>query len=358
MKNFARNGARRRAVLTLLGVGLVATGLQAGEKDGTFDIYWIDSQGGGSTLLVSPGNESVLIDAGNPGGRDPARIHRVATEVAGLRQIDHLIVTHLHVDHFGGAPELAQLIPIQRVYDNGIPERDPDGRNDTTWPLKVRAYREMKTGERVVVKPGDRRMLRGAAGAGALVPRFTFVAARQQVALATDGSVGLVECRDPQPKAPDPSDNANSVVTLVEFGDFRFFNGGDLTWQAETRLVCPIRQLDSVDVFQVNHHGMDVSNNPLLLQALAPTVAVFNNGPRKGCAPAVVTALHQLPSLQAIYQVHRNQQHPEANAPAEHCANDRETGGNYVKLSVAPDGRSYTVSIPATGHQRTLLTRF
>src|SRR5258706_8089903 len=81
----------------------------AGKADGKLDVYWIDSEGGGSTLIVTPGAESVLIDSGNPGGRDSKRIHKVATEVAGLKRIDHYVTTHFHVDHFGGAAELSTL---------------------------------------------------------------------------------------------------------------------------------------------------------------------------------------------------------------------------------------------------------
>lgn len=342
------------AVVTSLSLSL---SISAGPADGRLDIYWVDSMGGGSTLIVTPGGESVLIDSGNPGGRDATRIHRVATEVAGLRQIDHLIVTHWHTDHYGGAAELAALLPIQRTYDTGIPDRDPDGKNDASWPLRIKAYRDMSVGERIRVVPGTRRALSGAAAPDSPVPRLTFVAARQQLALDPLGITNLTECRDPSPKAPDTSDNANSVVTLLQFGGFRYFNGGDLTWNVEATLACPMPQVGSVDVYQVNHHGLDVSNNPLLLRQLAPSVAVFNNGPRKGCMPEVVSNLRTLPSLLAVYQVHRNLQSPTVNAPPDYCANDGGDGGNYVKLSVAPDGRSYTVTIPSTGHQRTFPTR-
>src|SRR5258705_13854823 len=97
----------------------------AGKADRKLDIYWIDSEGGGSTLIVTPNDDSVLIDSGNPGGRDSGRIHKVASEVAGLKRIDHYVTTHFHVDHFGGVAELAKLIPISNVWDNGIPEKDP-----------------------------------------------------------------------------------------------------------------------------------------------------------------------------------------------------------------------------------------
>src|SRR3954464_11078015 len=91
----------------------------ASAADGRLDIYWIDSEGGGSTLIVTPNDESMLIDTGNPGERDAGRIFKVASEVAGLKKIDHLLVTHYHIDHFGGASRLAGMIPIGNVYDNG-----------------------------------------------------------------------------------------------------------------------------------------------------------------------------------------------------------------------------------------------
>src|SRR6187549_3420115 len=106
----------------------------AGSADRTLDVYWVDVEGGGATLLVTPAGESVLIDSGNPFERDPGRIHKLATEVAGLKKIDHLIITHFHVDHFGGAAELAALIPIGEVHDKGIPEKNPDNRpDDQRW---------------------------------------------------------------------------------------------------------------------------------------------------------------------------------------------------------------------------------
>lgn len=335
---------------------LCAATAWAGAKDGRLDIYWVDSQGGGSTLVVTPAGESVLVDAGNPGGRDAGRIHRVATEVAGLARIDHLVTTHLHVDHYGGAPELAALMPIGTVHDNGIPAEDPDGNHDPTWPQRIKAYREMKVAAREVVKAGGRLALKpGKSGA----PEFSvrFVAARQQYAVSPVAAANTVSCQDPNPRPKDTSDNANSVVTLVEFGGFRFFDGGDVTWNVEAGLVCPVVQVGTVDVYQVNHHGLDVSNNPMLLKSLAPRVAVFNNGPTKGCAPTVVASLRALPEPPAVYQVHRNQSAPDANAKDDHIANPTAEGGRHLMLTVSPDARSYTVAVPSTGHRYTYLVR-
>src|SRR5881628_1769411 len=116
-----------------------------GLADKRLDIYWADVEGGAATLIVTPSGESILIDTGSSGGRDPGRLHQLATKAAGLKKIDHLIITHFHSDHFGGAAELAQLMPIGTVYDNGVPTRDPDGNPDSASFLKnIQPYRAMK----------------------------------------------------------------------------------------------------------------------------------------------------------------------------------------------------------------------
>src|SRR5258707_754784 len=87
------------------------------EKKHGLDIYFVDTEGGAATLLMTPAGESVLIDCGNPGARDAERIHKVATEQAGLKAIDHLIITHWHTDHYGSVRRLSQLMPIHHYYD-------------------------------------------------------------------------------------------------------------------------------------------------------------------------------------------------------------------------------------------------
>lgn len=339
-----------RCALALCGATMTVSLACAGASDGKLDIYWIDTEGGAATLLVSPTGESVLIDAGNPGVRDANRIVKAASE-AGLKKIDHLITTHYHIDHFGGAPLLSTLMPIGTVYDNG----KFDGMENPS-----REYFELKCEKRVVLNPGDQLPL---------IPSpqqpfsITCLAARQTYIAAKPTDRDNTEIAGTHmPKDRDGSDNANSIVTLTRFGAFKFYDAGDLTWNREAGLVSPKDLIGEVDVYQVTHHGLDVSNNPVVLKTIKPRVAIMNNGHAKGGAPEVFANLRATESLEAVFQLHKNLR-PDGsvnNMADEYIANHktaRECEGNLIKLSVEPDTQRYTVSIPASGKTQTFKTK-
>jgi glyoxylase-like metal-dependent hydrolase (beta-lactamase superfamily II) len=148
-------------LLCLISTGLTLALAKAQTKATKgLDINVIDVEGGNSTLFVPPSGESVLIDTGNAGGatgRDSGRILD-AIKDAGLQQIDHLITTHWHGDHFGGMAEVAARIPIKEYIDHGdLMETSPPTTTflqSTYAPLYAKA-------KHTVVKPGDKIAVAG-----------------------------------------------------------------------------------------------------------------------------------------------------------------------------------------------------
>jgi beta-lactamase superfamily II metal-dependent hydrolase len=335
---------------TLISAGNAA----ADEKDRRLDIYFIDVEGGAATLLVTPVGESILIDSGYPdhGGRDLNRILHIVRDVAGRSRIDHACVSHWHLDHYGNHAALADKIPIGSFWDRGIPETLEE---DAGFRDRIANYRAASQNQSKVLKVGDTFELDSTSAP--LSARI--VTASGEVIPNTGPANPYAGEHRPQPD--DTSDNARSVSMLWSFGPFRFLTCGDLTWNTEARLVTPNNPIGQVDLFMVTHHGLAISNNPVLVWAIDPRVTVTCNGPTKGGARETFQTVRKIKSLEAQFQLHRNVQlKPNEQAPAEFIANtgdSKECQGVSIKASVAPDGKSYTVRIGERGKIHTFQTR-
>lgn len=319
-------------------------------------LYFIDVLGGAATLIVTPENETILVDSGWPGhdDRDPKRIVQVLKEVAGRDRIDHLITTHWHTDHVGGVEGLAKLVEIGQYWDRGLPEDHlegvdfPEGDRD---PL-IAAYRKASAGKRKALRPGDALPLKSVS--------LRVLAASGNVLLHRhqEGDTHTASCDEHPDKPADRSDNARSLTFRLSLGDFDFFDAGDLTWNIEKQLVCPHNLVGGIDLYQVTHHGLDISNHPTLLKTIAPTVAIMNNGPRKGGSAETVHRLKALPGLEALYALHKNAETgPDDNADPTLTANSDPEGGQFIQVQVAPDGSGYTVRIGKDGPARSFKSR-
>lgn len=145
--------------LSALALSVALSAAQSGAAR-SLDIYVIDVEGGNATLFVAPNRESVLIDSGNGGAaatRDADRI-MAAAHAAGLTQIDHLITTHWHGDHFGGMPELASRIPIREFIDHGPNVQPAAAADDFLQKVYPTLYAK---GTHTVAAPGDRVAVTG-----------------------------------------------------------------------------------------------------------------------------------------------------------------------------------------------------
>jgi competence protein ComEC len=299
-------------------------------RTGTLDIYWVDVEGGGATLIVTPSGQSFLTDTGNPGDRDANRIFEVATKQAGLKKIDYLFTTHYHGDHVGGAVALSKLIPIEHFIDHGE-SVEADGRGGRLFT----DYVAMTQGKRTIVKPGDTVPLSGVkvqvvASAGKVIDR------------PINGGGPNSNCGGAQRKDEDKSENGQSGGYLLTYGKFRFLNLGDLTWDREMLLACPDNKVGTATIVQATHHGFfnDFSGAPALYKATKPQVVVVNNGATKGLMQPAFELIASLPGLEAVWQLHQAVGSDKAHNTTEQriANNEAADAGHWIKGSVMKDG--------------------
>src|SRR5215471_14152560 len=288
---------RRQALLFLvLCVFMSALSLAQTANPKTVDVYVIDVEGGNATLFVSPSGESLLMDTGNAGAaavRDAGRIMD-AIKAAGLSQIDHLVITHWHGDHFGGLAELGSKVAIREFIDHG-PNVQPGELADNflknTYP---QLYAKAK---HTVAKPGDKIPIAGL--------DVRVVTSAGEIIKTPLPGAGMP---NPYCSAYKPGENnaedPMSVGVFVTFGKFRTAHLGDLTKNKEFELMCPNNRLGTVDVLLGLHHGQSTSNSPVVVHALHPRVGIMNDGTRKGGEPETMQTVHSSPGLEDLWQLH------------------------------------------------------
>jgi beta-lactamase superfamily II metal-dependent hydrolase len=288
----------RASIALLLALALSAGfGAAQTRTSKPLEIYVVDVEGGNATIFAAPSGESVLIDTGNPGAaaaRDADRI-MAAMKDAGLTQIDHLITTHWHGDHFGGMAELATRIPIREFIDHGPNVQPAAAADDFLQKAYPGIYARAK---HTVAKPGDKLPVAGL--------DWRVVSAGGDVLKTSLPGAGKPNpyCASFKPQDVDITENAQSVGSVVTFGRFRVAHLGDLTWNKESDLMCPNNRIGTVDLFVVSHHGQAISNSEVLVHAIQPRVAIMNNGTRKGGQPEAMRVLHSAPGLEDLWQMH------------------------------------------------------
>lgn len=304
----------------------------------TLDVYVIDVEGGKAMIVRSPSGQTMVIDGGMPNDRDLQRVAAAATALR-IEQFDVHLITHYDVDHVGNVPSIYGRFPAKLLVDHG-----PLLPNPKLAPINRKAadaYVAFLPGKkRLSVKPGDRIPFGDVA--------ISVVASNEQVISRPPSGAGKANPACPA-AAPDPirgDDNAASIGTLWQFGKFRMADFGDLLQWAEIKLMCPSDPIGGVDLFMVNHHGLDRSNSAAMVHGLRPKVAIVNNGERKGISPDVARTLRTSPGIQDIWQLHYSQTAgPDLNAPEQFLANmtAQDCPGNWIKVSARRDG-SFTVT--------------
>ncbi|HEY4380734.1 MAG TPA: MBL fold metallo-hydrolase [Acidobacteriaceae bacterium] len=311
-------------------------------------VYFVDVEGGQSTLFVAPDGENLLVDTGSAGitARDATRIAAMCKQ-AGVAKIDNLLITHYHSDHVGGLPQLVTMVPVGRFIDHGINRESESVQGGASTVAGWNAYQKVLAdghAEHLVVKPGDLLPLKSL--------RVEIVSGDGEVIakpLAAGGEANAA-CSGSPLKDVENTENDRSVGMVITFGTLRILDLGDLTWAKERGLMCPVNKLGKVDVYIVSHHGLINSGSPALVDAIAPRVAIMDNGAHKGGAPTTFETIEGSSRLKDLWQLHTAEgSDAKHNVAESHIANlPGPDAGNYLKLTARTDG-SFSVTNGRTG---------
>jgi competence protein ComEC len=340
---------------------LAAPAAAAGETRQRLEIYFIDVEGGQSTLLVTPEGHSLLVDTGwagqgsgfHPGephaARDANRIVAAARD-ARISQIDYLLITHFHIDHDGGVTELAQLMPIRTFIDHSAPSADADRASPGTAQAYEAYLSVRRGGAHLQPAPGERLPLKDVEAVVVSSAGATLTEALGS-ARATSAA-----CPDHATSPRDSYENPRSTGIVVSYGKFRFLDVGDLTGQPLFTLVCPNNLLGRVDAYLVAHHGGPDAAVAETFAALKPRIAIMNNGLSKGGARGTYEALHHTADLEDVWQLHFSGDAGDANFPSHYIANLDESTAYWIKLVASADG-SFRVLNQRTGEWKSYAPR-
>ena len=324
-----------RRFLTSVGFAALLAG-SATARDDALQMVSIDVEGGGGTLFVTPDGKSLLIDTGNPDvsratGDHPSSERIVAAANAlGVKKIDYLLTTHYHGDHIGGFEGLLKRIPIGTVIDHGenretkaspapnAPEIDMKNPPPGSSEFGYRHYLEL-IGKRphIVARPGQVFHI------GGMTVTIVMADAKPIAKPLPGAGQANPSCAGMEAMANNGGEeNARSTASVISWGKTKIAAFGDLTWDREKDLFCPIDRVGKVDVYLATHHGTGLSGSPAAVNALAPVLAIVGNSARKGADAERMKTIKASPRIQGVWQLHTTTVAADINGPAEMIANE------------------------------------
>ena len=191
--------------------------------------------------LLKCNDDVVLIDAGDV---DSAFTICQYLDSFGVKEIDYLILTHMHADHIGSAVDILKKYEVKNV----ILSRLTEGNVPASY-----LYDELLD----ELNKCEAKILAANAGDTYSLDSFSFTV--------------LAPCREYSEL------NNTSVVIKAVYGNLSFLYMGDAEEKSEKDIIKSGADL-SADVLKLGHHGSNTSSSNEFLDAVAPQLAVASCG--------------------------------------------------------------------------------
>lgn len=215
--------------------------------------------GQGDAILIEAPGQTLLIDAG-PRQVQGDQIWDAGTQHIlpylrrrGIGKIDKAVISHAHLDHYGGFAGLLAEIPIQTFY---VPAQSPVSGSYLELLRRIQLKGSVLSSPR----QGESLVL----GAG----------------LSLTFWQGLAEASHSHPGEAGPEENINnqSLVVQLQHQQVTFLFAGDIEAEAEQTLLAQVGTRLKADILKIPHHGSDTSSGEAFLQAVQPREAIVSAG--------------------------------------------------------------------------------
>lgn len=268
---------------------------------GTYRVHLIDV-GSGLSMVVQGNDFTMLYDAGSSDRSEPASrvvdylaallgpsgdascVPSGAPVPSGRRRLDHVVLSHPHVDHGRFMAQVLRCFDVANVWDSG---RLRNVRYYTRF-LQAVAANPTTAYHSAAPVPADRTLRRRhfALELPPSQPWSQFVVG-DRIALGA-GAVGTLLTADP---GNYPDANSNSIVIALQLGGGRVLLVGDAESGPRAGPDAPLGDVEAkllgehaaeinADVLQLGHHGSDTSSRRAFIDAVSPSLALASSGPK------------------------------------------------------------------------------